>query len=34
MRVMMMVAVMVQYQHEKVAYVTPVPESIRKIGWK
>ena len=32
MRVMMVV--MVLNQHEKVAYVRPVPESIRKIGWK
>jgi len=29
-----MVVVMVPGQHEKVAYVTRVPESIRKIGWK
>jgi len=33
MRVMM-VAVMVLKQHEKVDYVRLIPESIRKIGWK
>jgi len=32
MRVMVMVVVL--GQHEKVGYVRPVPESIRKIGWK
>jgi hypothetical protein len=29
-----MVVVVVPDQHAKVAYATPVTESIRKIGWK
>jgi hypothetical protein len=29
-----MVVVMVPGQHERVAYVAAVPESIPKIGWK